>query len=108
MKAALIERHGGPEELVYGDVPDPTAGPGEIVVDVHAASVNAADWKVRSDSYGSSLTFPYVLGRDFSGIVAELGSGVEDFALGAVQHEALVRECAFVVGKNPRGLHPQS
>ena len=82
MKAALIERHGPPEVLVYGDVPDPTAGPGEILVDVHAASVNAADWKVRSDSYGSSLTFPYVLGRDFSGLVAELGPGVEDLRLG--------------------------
>ncbi len=82
MKAALIRRHGGPEELVLGDMPDPVAGPGGIVVDVHAASVNAADWKVRSDEYGSTLAFPYVLGRDFSGIVSALGSGVADFAPG--------------------------
>jgi NADPH:quinone reductase-like Zn-dependent oxidoreductase len=44
MKAAFIERFGGPEVLQYGDVPDPVAGPGEVVVDVVAASVNAADW----------------------------------------------------------------
>ena len=47
MKAVLLTAHGGPEMLRYGDAPDPVAGPGEIVVDVHAASVNAADYKVR-------------------------------------------------------------
>ena len=49
MKAVLINRYGGPEELVYGDMPDPVAGPGQVVVDIHAASVNAADWKARSN-----------------------------------------------------------
>ena len=43
MKAAMIQRNGGPEVFVYGDVPDPTADPGGVVVDIHAASVNAAD-----------------------------------------------------------------
>lgn len=82
MKAALINRNGGPEELVYGDMPDPVAGPGQVVVDIHAASVNAADWKARSNFYGGSFTFPYVLGRDFSGVVSELGEGVGDFRVG--------------------------
>ena len=45
MKAAYIERHGGPEVLKYGDLPDPVAEPGEVVVDIHAASVNGADWR---------------------------------------------------------------
>ena len=54
MKAAMIEQNGGPEVFVYGDLPDPTANLGEVVVDIHAASVNAADWKVRSDEYGGS------------------------------------------------------
>ena len=49
MKAALIEKNGGPEVLIYGDMPDPVAALGEVVVDIHAASVNAADWKVRAD-----------------------------------------------------------
>ena len=46
MKAVLFG-HGGPEVLHLADVPDPVAGPGEVVVDIHAASVNAADYKVR-------------------------------------------------------------
>ena len=45
MKAAFINQHGEVEVLQYGDLPDPVAGPGEVVVDVFAASVNAADWK---------------------------------------------------------------
>src|SRR5262245_36617446 len=68
MKAAFINQHGGPEVLQYGDLPDPVARPGEVVVDIFAASVNAADWKSRSGDYGQ-VKFPYVLGRDFSGVV---------------------------------------
>ena len=81
MKAAFIERHGGPEVLQYGDLPDPAAGPGEVVVDISAASVNAADWKSRSGGYGPAK-FPYVLGRDFSGVVSALGAGVADLHVG--------------------------
>ena len=83
MKAAMIERNGGPEVFVYGDLPDPTANPGEVVVDIYAASVNAADWKVRSDEYGGAdLSFPYGLGRDFSGVVRTVGEGVDEFSAG--------------------------
>ena len=82
MKAAILTGHGGPEKLAYRDMPDPVAGPGEIVVDIHAASVNAADWKVRQGSYNSTLKFPYILGRDFSGTVAALGPGLSEFELG--------------------------
>lgn len=81
MKAAYIERHGGPDELKFGDLPDPVAGPGEVVVDIVAASVNGADWKVRSGDYRQS-SFPYVLGRDFSGVVSAVGPGVADFEVG--------------------------
>jgi len=82
MKAALIEKHGGPDVLIYGDVLDPVAGPGEVVVEIHAASVNAADWQVRANEYGSDLQFPYILGRDFSGIVNMVGDGVDDLEIG--------------------------
>jgi len=83
MKAVYFTEHGGPEVLRYGDVADPVARPGEVVVDVHAASVNGADWKVRSAQYGTPVTsFPYILGRDFSGVVSALGTGVTDFAVG--------------------------
>jgi NADPH:quinone reductase-like Zn-dependent oxidoreductase len=83
MKAALLTGHGGPEMLRYGDAPDPTAGPGEVVVDIHAASVNAADYKVRrgGGAYGN-VRFPYILGRDFSGVISAAGGGVTDFAVG--------------------------
>ena len=82
MKAAYFERHGGPEVIRYGDVPDPEAGPGEMVVDVHAASVNGADCKVLAGRYSRITDFPYVLGRDFSGVVAALGDGVDEFSPG--------------------------
>jgi NADPH:quinone reductase-like Zn-dependent oxidoreductase len=82
MKAAYLTGHGGVEKFHYGDMPDPVAGPGEVVVDIHAASVNAADYKVRLGSYDSKMKFPYILGRDFSGIVAALGAGVTDLAVG--------------------------
>ena len=82
MKAAYFERHGGPEVIRCGDLPDPQAGPGKIVVDVHAASVNGADCKVLSGRYSRITDFPYVLGRDFSGVVASLGGGVDEFAPG--------------------------
>lgn len=82
MKAAYIEKHGGPDVLTYGDVLDPVAGPGQAIVDIHAASVNGADWKVRSGASGTITDFPYVLGRDFSGVVRAIGEGVEDVSPG--------------------------
>ncbi|KPK03815.1 MAG: hypothetical protein AMJ64_14940 [Betaproteobacteria bacterium SG8_39] len=82
MKAAYIMQHGGPEVLVSGDLPDPGVGPGEVLVDVHAASVNGADWKVRAGRSGAVAHFPYVLGRDFSGVVAAVGKAVTDLARG--------------------------
>jgi NADPH:quinone reductase-like Zn-dependent oxidoreductase len=83
MKAVLLTGHGGPEMLRYGEAPDPVAGPGEILVDIHAASVNAADYKVRlgGGRYGN-LRLPHILGRDFSGVVSALGPGVTDFKSG--------------------------
>lgn len=83
MKAMLLTGHGGPEMLRYGDAPDPTAGPGEVLVDIHAASVNGADSKVRRGGGRYALShFPHILGRDFSGIVSIIGSGVKDLAVG--------------------------
>lgn len=81
MKAAYIDQFGGPEVLQYSDLPDPVAAAGQVVVDVVAASVNGADWRVRAGQYGQA-TFPLVLGRDFSGTVAALGDGVHDLKIG--------------------------
>jgi NADPH:quinone reductase-like Zn-dependent oxidoreductase len=82
MKAAYIEGPGGPEVLTYGDRPDPVAGADEVLVDIHAASVNGADWKVRAGGAIPQSDFPYILGRDFSGVVSAVGEGVDDLTIG--------------------------
>jgi NADPH:quinone reductase-like Zn-dependent oxidoreductase len=83
MKAVLLTNHGGPEMLRYGEAPDPTAGPGEVVVDNHAASINGADYKVRLGGGRYRLgRFPHILGRDFSGIISAVGTGVSEFTVG--------------------------
>ncbi|MCF8475710.1 MAG: NADP-dependent oxidoreductase [Pseudolabrys sp.] len=83
MKAVLMDQHGAADVLRYGEAPDPVAGPGEIVVDIHAASVNGADYKVRLGGGVYKVTkFPHILGRDISGVVSQLGAGVSDFAIG--------------------------
>jgi NADPH:quinone reductase-like Zn-dependent oxidoreductase len=114
MKAVFIERYGGPEVLKYGDLPDPVAAPDEVVIDVVVASVNAADWKVRTGQYGQAK-FPLVLGRDFSGVVSTVGSGVEDLKIGdsvfgvceAGQEGAYAEKVAVkaaIIAKKPDGL----
>ncbi|MCA3150869.1 MAG: alcohol dehydrogenase catalytic domain-containing protein, partial [Rhodocyclaceae bacterium] len=82
MKAAFFRQHGGPEVLEFGDYPDPVVKPGEVLVEVHAASVNGADWRVIAGSYGPVAFFPYAPGRDFSGVISALGDGVTDFQVG--------------------------
>ena len=82
MKASFFRRYGGPEVLEYGDLPDPQPAAGEILIDVHAASVNAADWKMRAGQYGAAVGFPHVPGRDVSGVVSALGNGASDFKVG--------------------------
>ena len=119
MKAALISAHGGPEVLHYGDAADPVPGPGEVVVDIHAATVNAADYKVRLGEYGKK-NFPYILGRDFSGIVSALGEGVSDLKLGdavfgvtdqgkeGAYAEKIAIKAAIVAKKSPKLSHEEA
>jgi NADPH:quinone reductase-like Zn-dependent oxidoreductase len=80
MKAVLLTGHGGVDKLNFGDAPDPVAGPGDVVVDIHAASVNAADYKMRlggAHYQAGGLKFPHILGRDFSGVVSAVGAGAD-------------------------------
>ena len=81
MKAAFVEKYGGPELLQYGELPDPVASPEEVVLDIVAASVNAADWKARLGEY-KHTKLPLIPGRDFSGVVSTAGEGVKDMAVG--------------------------
>jgi NADPH:quinone reductase-like Zn-dependent oxidoreductase len=82
MKASFFRKYGGPDVLEYGEWPEPIPSPGEVVVDIHAVSVNAADWKMRAGQYGAQIQVPHVPGRDFSGVVCALGKGAGDFKVG--------------------------
>src|ERR1051326_1146288 len=74
MKACFFRRYGGPEVLEYGELVDPAAAAGEVLIEIHAASVNAADWKMRAGQYGAAVSFPHVPGRDFSGVMLSGGA----------------------------------
>src|SRR5476651_1172514 len=84
MKAVCIYSYGGPEVLVYEDVPRPHPGVGEVLVRVHAAGINPVDWKIREGHLKEMLphVFPLILGWDLSGVVDSLGSGLTSLKLG--------------------------
>ncbi|MFF7549216.1 NADP-dependent oxidoreductase [Streptomyces canus] len=85
-KAYVFTRYGGPETEAFVDVDRPSPGPGQLLVAVRAAGVNPVDWKIRSGyrrpGDSADRDFPAVLGSEVSGVVAELGEGVEGFAVG--------------------------
>ncbi len=119
MKAVFIDRFGGPEVLTYGDQPDPQAAPGQVVVDIIAASVNGADWRVRAGQYANAQ-FPLILGRDFSGTVASTAADVSDLKVGDAVFGVLEagREGAYaeklaigaaIIAKKPEAMsHPEA
>jgi NADPH:quinone reductase-like Zn-dependent oxidoreductase len=72
MTAVVYSEYGGPEVLRLAEVPRPAAGPGEAVVKVHAASLNAFDLMAREGRYKPNRSFPHILGSDFAGEVAEI------------------------------------
>ena len=80
MKAAQFERFGGPEVLKIVNLPDPHPGSGDIRIAVHAAGVNASDWKKRQGLMDQNL--PQTLGYEAAGLVDEIGVGVTDVAIG--------------------------
>lgn len=80
MRAVQVQETGGPEVLNVTDVPDPAAGPGQVIVDVAAAGVNYIDTYRRSGLYAMSL--PFVVGSEGAGRVRAIGSGVSGFAVG--------------------------
>ena len=83
MKAPVIHRYGGPNELRYEECPDPPLLPGYVVAQTLSTSVNPIDLKMRSavkDRF--PLSFPAILGVDISGTVADVGAGVNAFSIG--------------------------
>jgi NADPH:quinone reductase-like Zn-dependent oxidoreductase len=84
VKAIRIHNYGGPEVLKHEEAPRPQPGAGEVLIRVHATSVNPIDWKVRQ-GYMKDLwphKFPLILGWDVSGVVEAIGTGVSRFKKG--------------------------
>ena len=82
MRAVTLSGSGGPEVLGWGEVPDPVAGPGEVVVDVAATAVNRADLLQRAGFYPPPPGASGILGLECSGIVSEVGEGVTGWSVG--------------------------
>lgn len=80
MKAIVAQRAGGPEVLEYVDVPEPQAGPGQVVVDTAYAGLNFIDTYRRAGVY--PIAFPNVPGTEGSGVVREVGDGVTRWSVG--------------------------
>jgi NADPH:quinone reductase-like Zn-dependent oxidoreductase len=85
MKAVQFQRYGGLETLELNqNAPKPSAGKGQVLVEVYAASINPIDWKIRAGYLKEMvpLTMPVTLGGDFSGVVAGVGESVSDLKVG--------------------------
>jgi NADPH2:quinone reductase len=76
MKAVLCKRHGGPETLVVEDIPAPDPAPGEVVVSVHAASVNFPDTLIIENKYQFKPELPFSPGGEVAGTVKAVGDRV--------------------------------
>ncbi len=117
MKAVRIHAYGSADVLVYEDAPRPTAGDGDVLIRVHATTVNPFDCAVRAGYMSAYFnpTFPVILGTDVAGIVEEVGAGVTTFrrgdsvyARGGVTRDGAYAEYAVVpasdVAAKPRSL----
>lgn len=82
MKAIEVTQSGGPDVLRLIDQPTPTAGPGQIVIEVKAAGINFADLVAREGHYPPAPPPPFVPGYEAAGLVSEVGAGVTDWSVG--------------------------
>jgi NADPH:quinone reductase-like Zn-dependent oxidoreductase len=82
MKAVVFDQHGGPEVLQLRDVPDPTIGPGQVLIEVKATSINHIDIFLRRGMPGIKVPMPKIVGSDAAGIIREVGPGVSGLTSG--------------------------
>ena len=80
MKVAQIQKFGGPEVIELVDIEKPKPGKGQVLVKVYAAAINPFDYKLRNGAM--KINFPFTMGLDVAGVVAEIGEGVENFSVG--------------------------
>src|SRR5688572_3580485 len=98
MKVVLFHQHGGPEVLQYGDFPTPQPKAGEVLIRLHAASLNRMDVFVRNGWPGLKLELPHINGADGAGEVTALGEGQIGFELGdhvSINANLGCGECSF-------------
>jgi len=109
MKAVVIHEHGAPSVLQVEDRPQPEPGPGEVLVRIHAASLNHLDLWVRRGIEGVQFPLPMIPGCDGAGVVAALGAGVRDPQVGtrvALQPGTSCGHCAAcLAGDDPLCRH---
>ncbi|KPG96608.1 MULTISPECIES: zinc-dependent alcohol dehydrogenase family protein [Pseudomonas] len=82
MKAMVLKSFGGPESFELCDVPKPVPQAGQVLVRVHATSINPLDYQVRRGDYPDLVPLPAITGHDVSGVVEAVGPGVMAFAAG--------------------------
>jgi len=84
MKAFVVDRYGSNDVLRAADMPEAQVGDEDVLVQVHAASINPVDFKIRNGELKLILPYrpPFILGNDLAGIVVQVGSGVQRFQPG--------------------------
>lgn len=84
MKAFILDRYKKKSALRFGEVPEPTPGRNEVLVEIHAAGLNLLDSKIRDGDFKPILPYkpPFVLGHDLAGVVVKVGQRVKGFKLG--------------------------
>ena len=82
MKAVLCKAFGPPESLVLEEVDAPTAGPGQVLIDVHASAVNFPDVLMIEGKYQNRPPFPFSPGGEIAGVIEAIGEGVDGFTVG--------------------------
>jgi acryloyl-coenzyme A reductase len=99
VKATLFSEHGGPEVLRYDDAPDPTPGPGEVLVEVGAVTINhGPDTVVRDGKFRIQMPLPHVSGSDPAGTIVAVGEDVDSSLVGlrvGVEPIVACGECDF-------------
>lgn len=101
MKAVMMHEFGGPDVLKYEDIDTPEVGPDEVLVKVHAVSVNRTlDLVVRENNYARTPALPHILGVDPSGVIEAVGANVSDRKVGERVYVSL-----FVASDDPEAMN---
>ncbi len=82
MRAVAIFEHGGPEKLTLTDLPKPTIGPDDVLINVKAVAMNHLDLWVREGLPNLKIEYPFILGSDVAGVIAEVGANVQGLTTG--------------------------